>query len=254
MYYTKKITIIIPTFNSERTIKEAIQSVINQTFNDWELLVIDDCSNDLTIQIVESYQEKYSNIHLIKKRKNTGVSDSRNIGIEKSKTPFIAFLDSDDIWCSEKLSKQMLIMESGCDICYTGVKYIKSDGIPLPGIFEVPIDTNYNNLLRFNVISTSSVLLRRSIIDGSKMVSLDFHEDFHFWLTLLKKNCVCQGINEPLLVYRFSKKTKSSNKLKSFSMTYRVYREINLNPFTSVFFTISHLVNATLKYKKIFTL
>ncbi|MGX7233590.1 glycosyltransferase family 2 protein [Enterococcus italicus] len=247
------VSIILPCYNSEETIKEAIESVLNQTYLNWELIIIDDCSEDTSYNVIKNYL-MIDTIIYFKNKKNLGVSESRNIGIKKSSGEYIAFLDSDDIWDKCKLEKQIRFMKTNnLLLTFTSMKYINYDGNSLAGTFRVKKDKSFKTLRYHNSISTSSVIVKKNAIGDLKMVSGDFHEDYLFWLSILKKNKIdAVPLDDLLVTYRFSKNSKSSNKLKSFKMTYRVYRILKIKPSHAIIFTLSHLVHSSYKHLKIF--
>jgi len=250
------ISIIMPAYNSENTIDEAITSVINQSYLNWELIVINDCSKDGTEKKINNYISEYSEkkIIYIKNEINLGVSESRNLAIQSSKGEWIAFLDSDDKWETTKLKKQIDLSKSKkADFIFTGSKYINGEGKKFNGRLEVPIYVDYKALKKHNIISCSSVLIKREIIINNKMKYDYLHEDYLVWLKILKSGVVAFGVNEPLLIYRIDQNSKSGNKLKSIKMTFNVFRKLDYNTLFSTFYTISHLYRSIIKYKKIFS-
>lgn len=248
-----KISIIMPAYNAEKYIKYSIESVINQSYSNWELLVIDDGSKDDTIAIVEGFIKNNKNIYLIKNEVNMGVSATRNKGIDRASGNWIGFLDSDDIWDIYKLEKQIETAKAqSAKFVFSGVSYINEKGIPYPGTFEVPKTVDFNELKKHNVISCSSVILKKELLGEIRMENDDMHEDYAFWLRILKLGEVALGINEPLLIYRISRKSKSGNKVKTIAMTYKVYRFIGLPKIQSVYFMMRHIISSMYKYKKIF--
>lgn len=246
------VSIIMPAYNCEKYVGEAINSVINQTYKKWELIVVDDGSKDNTIKILGEISKKDSRIHFIKNEKNQGVSATRNRGISLAKGDWIAFLDSDDMWEKTKLEKQIKYAEkTSAEFLFTGSSYINEDGEYYKGIFEVPQKVTYKKLRNQNVISCSSVLIRKRFFDDIKMEKDDMHEDYAVWLRVLKTGISAYGINEPLLIYRISRNSKSGNKLKTIKMTYKVFRFVGINPIGSAYFMIRHITGAVKKYHKI---
>lgn len=247
------ISIIMPAYNAEKYILSSVESVISQTFKNWELIVIDDGSKDNTMEILKKIKDTDNRIRLIENETNMGVSLTRNRGIEIARSEWIAFLDSDDLWSPFKLEKQLLIAQKNdAEFVFSGASYINESSKPFNGIFEVPSIVTFDSLKKQNVISCSSVLLKRYFFDDVKMENDQLHEDYVVWLKILKSGCIAHGINEPLLIYRLSTKSKSGNKLKSVSMTYRVFRFIGINPIQSAYFTSRHIIGSFFKYKKIF--
>lgn len=242
----------MPAYNCEKYIKEAIISVLKQSYRLWELIIIDDCSTDKTVDIVRECVDYDNRIKLHINKNNQGVSSARNKGISLAKGMWIAFLDSDDIWERTKLEKQIsLANNTGAKFLFTGSAYINEGGEYYPGIFEVPERVTYNSLKRQNVISCSSVLVQRSFFTNIKMENDDMHEDYAVWLRILKSGIEAYAVNEPLLIYRISPKSKSGNKFKTLKMTYKVFRFIELSRYKSIYFTISHVINSIYKYREI---
>lgn len=247
-----KVSIIMPAYNSEKFIKSAINSVIKQTYENWELLIIDDGSGDKTLNIIEKFSNNESRIKSIPNKSNNGVSDSRNKGIKLAKGEWIAFLDSDDIWHPKKLKMQLETARlKSADFIYTGVTYINEKDEFYNGTFSVPEKVNYSKLLKQNFISCSSVLIKKEKFNQIKMENDDIHEDYAVWLRLLKTGGFAYAVNKPLLIYRISKSSKSGNKFKTFRMTYNVFRFIKINPLVSIYYTFSHILGSIIKYSKI---
>lgn len=246
------VSIIMPSYNSEKTIENAIKSVINQSYPYWELIVIDDGSSDHSFSIIQNFSVKDERVRTIQNKKNMGVSKSRNLGIEKSKGDWIAFLDSDDMWVEKKLEKQIFYAHNHDALfIFTGSSYINADGEYYKGKLEVPNIINYRKLIKQNVISCSSVLIHKKCIGETKIENDEMHEDYAFWLKILKKGFSAFGLNEPLLIYRIDQNSKSGNKIKSVKMTYKVFRHLSHNYISSIYLTIRHTLGATMKYVKI---
>ena len=253
------ISIIMPAYQAEKTVADSIRSVLAQSFQDWELIVIDDCSADNTCRLVEELKkslprETGEKIRLIKKQKNTGVSESRNLGAEMAQGDWIAFLDSDDLWATDKLEKQMQLLSRHPDagILFTGSAFIRGNGERSSYVLQVPEEITYRRLLRQNLISCSSVVMRRELFLRHRMQHDELHEDFLLWLKLLKEGVKAYGVNEPLLIYRLSPASKSGNKLHAARMTWRVYRHMGLGFGTSLSCLVSYTLRNTLKYRRIY--
>jgi teichuronic acid biosynthesis glycosyltransferase TuaG len=253
-FYSKEelISIIMPAYNSERYIGDAIKSVIGQTYQHWELVVIDDGSRDNTIRVAEELSRADNRIKLYTNKKNQGVSATRNRGISLASGDWIAFLDSDDMWVKDKLEKQVVHSQKLCvDFLFTGSSFINEEGDFYQGIFEVPEKVTYRKLRTHNVISCSSVLIKKRFFADIQMENDDMHEDYAVWLRVLGTGVSAIGINEPLLIYRISRNSKSGNKMKTIKMTYKVFRFIGINPIGSTYFMLRHILGSIKKYRKI---
>lgn len=219
------VTIITPCYNSADFIIPTINSVLEQTYPNWELIVIDDCSKDNTCQIIEEFAKQQNNISLIKLEKNGGVANARNIGLEQAKGKYIAFLDSDDIWMKDKLTKQVTYMEEkGLPMTFCAYNRINEEGDVISRKIQAPFSVNYRQLLSHNVIIFSTSLALRSVIGATRFKKAG-HEDWIFWLDIFKKPFNGYGINEPLVLYRIRKGSVSANKLKVIGFTWKILRE-----------------------------
>lgn len=251
--YDKHVSIIMPAYNSESTILQAVESVINQSYPYWELIIIEDGSNDDTKRIVEELGSRDPRIQAIFNERNMGVSCSRNCGLSAVQGEWIAFLDSDDLWDSSKLSKQIhLVEELGAEFVFTGSAYMDQNGSPYPGIFNVPSQLTYQFLRLQNVIPCSSVLLSKELMYSNKMENDQMHEDYAVWLKILKTGVVAYGIDEPLIAYRLSANSKSGNKIKSIKMNYRVHQYLGTKRIESLYYTGHHILRGLRKYAKIY--
>lgn len=246
------VSIIMPAYNCEKFIEKSVLSVIEQTYKNWELIIVDDYSKDNTLKKINKYLRMDARIRLIKNDSNKGVSYSRNIAIDRSLGQWVAFLDSDDIWEKEKLEIQMNFANlKNAEFIFTGSKFINENGSPYKGIFEVPSIVTFNELKKHNCISCSSILIKKILIPKEKFINYDFHEDYALWLNILKNNNKAFGINQPLLIYRISANSKSGNKMKSILMTYKVHIYLQTNPLKALFYTMSHGFKSFIKFKKI---
>ncbi|NJJ41638.1 glycosyltransferase family 2 protein [Paenibacillus apii] len=248
------ISIIMPAYNCEKYVEEAINSVLAQTYQNYELIVIDDGSTDGTVKKIENLRKVDNRIRLYINEKNQGVAETRNKGVSIAKGDWIAFLDSDDCWKEEKLEKQIdFAHKTKGDFIFTGSSFIDENSEPYGGLLEVPEVISYKALLKQNVISCSSVLIKKTYIEKYRMEKDEIHEDFGSWLRILKSEQFAYGLNEPLLIYRISKNSKSGNKLKSLCMAYRTYRYVGLSSIKSTYYICWYVIRGIRKYKRIFT-
>ena len=244
------ISIIMAAYNAASTIETAISSVLAQTCTDFELIVINDCSRDDTADKVKAFRDE--RIVLLENENNMGVSQTRHRGALTAKSEWIAILDSDDAWEPDKLEKQIrLAAETGAELLYTGSAFMTADGKRMNAVLEVPETVTYRRLLKQNILSNSSALVRRELFLQNETPDDTLHEDFACWLKILKSGRTAYGINEPLLIYRLSDSSKSGNKLNSAKMNWRTYRAVGLNVFSAAYNMACYTVNGILKYKKL---
>jgi len=235
------ISIIMPAYNADKTIETAICSVLTQTYKNFELIIIDDCSSDATAAIIEKYANKNSAICICRNDCNKGIAYSRNTGIAAAKGEWIAFLDSDDLWREDKLQKQVdFIRETGAVISYTASAFIDADGHSCEYTLPAQYKITYKDLLKRNLMSCSSVIVRRDIMQKIKMSGGMMHEDYAAWLQILRETNFAFGLNEPLLTYRVSKNSWSGNRLKSARMIFETYKYVGYGTITAFFCTIRY--------------
>ncbi len=221
------VSIITPMFNSEAFISETINSVINQTYIDWELILIDDNSTDKTLSIVQEFINKHSNIKLLKNEINYGAAISRNKGIDFAKGNFIAFLDADDLWKPEKLEIQIACMQAkNCDVCFSSYELIDEKGEVLNKKVKALPQLSYNKLLKSNYIGNLTGMYNAKVLGKIKTPNLRKRQDWLLWLEAIKKSGKnAQSIQESLAYYRVRENSMSSNKLNLIKYNYWVYRK-----------------------------
>ena len=244
------VSIITPLYNSEKFIVETIKSVLAQTYTNWEMLIVNDCSKDNGASIVEEYVEKDKRIKLFNNEKNMGVSFTRNRAIDLSNGKYIAFLDSDDLWYKEKLKKQIRMMEEkNISLSYTAYTKMNEDG-SLRGKIEVPEKVNYKKLLKGNIMGCLTVIARKDILKDSYFRQTK-QEDYILWLELLKKVEFSYGIQESLAFYRVLENSRSSNKIDLVNFNWRIYREVEkLSLVESIYYFVIYLVKGIKRYMK----
>jgi len=247
------VSVIMPAYNCERYIEQAIRSVMGQTFTDWELIVIDDGSSDSTREIIERLAGEDSRIIPMPNEKNIGVARARNRGFDVSRGRYVALLDSDDVWREDKLLRQMdLAAESGADLIYCSYGIIDEDGKNLCSDFIVRESADYESTLTRTEISCSTALLSRTLIDKYRFSTDFYHEDLVLWLGILRDGNVARGVTDILAYYRVSKGSRASNKLKSALERYKVFRVQMREPFfRSVVLIGKYAFLAMKKYKRI---
>lgn len=245
------VSIIMPVYNCEKYVAKAIKSVQEQTYTNWELIIVNDCSTDNSLCKIEEQIKSIKNkVTLINLEKNQGVANARNIAIDKVCGKYIAYLDADDLWEKEKLHKQIEYMKiNNIVFSYTSYSRIKEDGSLLKTV-EVPGKTNYTDLLKSTIILTSTIIIDTETISKEKlkMPNLKISEDAQTWLNILKSGVVAYGLNENLAQYRQRKNSVSSNKIKSIKGMWKVYRKYQkMSIGKSLYYTIFHIINAIKK-------
>ncbi len=247
------ISVVIPAWRAEKTLSATLDSVLSQTWREIEVLVVDDASPDGTLALAESYAAKDVRVRVLRQSENGGVSKARNRGVREARGAWVAFLDSDDLWMPEKLERQMALArkhpETG--LFFTGSAFISEDDRKYSYTLAVPERVDYHRLLGQNVISCSSVLVRRELMERYPMGNDAIHEDFAVWLKILREEKWAYGVNEPLLVYRVSRSSKSGNKLKAARMTFGTYRYVRVPLPLAVWSGLLYTVRGIRKFRAI---
>ena len=246
------VSIIMPAYNAEKTLGGAVSSVLAQTWENYELIIIDDCSKDGTWALAKDLSRQDRRIRGVHNEINRGASLSRHVGIEQSQGPWLAFLDSDDSWTPDKLEKQMALQRAkNADLVFTGSAFVDHDGQSKEWHLHVPETIGYRKLLKQNLISNSSVLVRKELYLTHEHMGENIHEDFVCWLRMLRGGHLACGIDEPLLIYRLSPHSKSGNKLKAAMMNWKAYRAAGLNIPEAAYYMVFYTVNSLRKYKNL---
>ncbi|MGB5205168.1 MAG: glycosyltransferase family 2 protein [Eudoraea sp.] len=247
---TKLVSIITPVHNSEQFLECCIESVLTQTYENWEHILVDDCSSDNSKAIIESYQEQDPRIKYYGLQENSGAGMARNKGIEFAKGKYIAFLDSDDVWYPEKLEKQLHFMEqNNYHFTFTDYDQINEAGQRLSKVLKCKPIVTYKNALYKNPIGCLTVIYDVEFFGKQYMSSIRKRQDYALWLKLLKKTNG-YGLNECLASYRVGNESISANKLDLLKYEWKIYRDEENLPFLkSTFYLISAIV---LKMKSYF--
>lgn len=252
-YIDGLVSIIMPVHNSAKTISESIDSVLAQTYRNWELLIVNDCSTDTSVSIIDTYLRKDSRIKLF----HTDISFGkpfypRNLALKNAKGRFVAFLDSDDVWLPLKLEKQIPLFEDR-NVAIVFSNYVK-------------FDNSSNNNFNRKIISAKKLTYKSAIYgnqignltgvyDVSKVGKVEFlnegHEDYILWLMILKKGFIAKNTNSIEAKYRVLSGSISSNKGRSSKWTWHIYRRIlKLNFLKSLYFYMIYAVRGLFKYLK----
>ena len=246
------VSVIMAAYNAEKTIADAIESVLQQTYEQIELLIINDHSTDNTGEIVRYYAKRDNRIRQIDLPENSGVAAARLVGVRQAKGDWIAVFDSDDIWLPNKLEKQFVRQsETGAQLLYTGTGFMDAEGRHLRGYLSAPKTISYKELLKQNRISNSSVLVKKELYLRYYVQRDDLHEDFALWLNILQTGVKAYGVDEPLLIYRISSTSKSGKKWRSAKMNWATYRYVGLSVPVSLYYMCWYTINGIKKYGSI---
>jgi len=241
------VSVITPVFNSEKFIEATIKSVINQTYQNWEMLITYDSGTvDNTLSILKNYVKKDSRIKFFY-TETRGVSSARNKSISESKGDYLAFLDSDDLWLSDKLEQQILFMKkNNHSFTCTSYRRISEDEKKVGKLIEPPAIQNYNSILCNNFIPCLTVVIKKEVLNSSIKFVDHPQEDYIFWLQLIKKHN-CFSLNQDLSRYRIVTNSRSTqvNRIKIRWLVYRNFEKLSL--FKAVFFTLIFTITAILK-------
>lgn len=241
------VSIVVPVYNSEKFILDTINTVEKQSYKNWELIFVDDCSKDNSTKIIKERIKNNNKIKLIELKKNSGAATARNVGIDESKGSYIAFLDSDDLWKKEKLENQLaFIKENGCAFSFTGYEFADEYGLGNGKVVKVPFKMNYKKALKNTTIFTSTVMfdLEKISKDQIKFENIK-SEDTATWWKVLKSGYVAYGLNENLTYYRRTSGTLSSNKFEAIKRIWNLYRkQEKLNIFVSFYNFCFYAFNA----------
>jgi teichuronic acid biosynthesis glycosyltransferase TuaG len=245
------VSIITPAYNAERFIKATIESVINQTYTNWEMLIVNDCSKDSTTFIVQEYVEKDSRIILINAPQNGGVAAARNLALERAKGKYIAFVDSDDCWHPKKLEIQINFMqERNIAFSYTSYQLIDENGTMLNRYVHAKPTMKYNNVLKNTLIGCLTVVVNVEKTGGFRFPPLTHTEDTMAWVEVLRRGFVAYGILDVLSYYRISSNSMTSRKPKMAKLQWKTYREYcGYGVIRSVYYFTCYAINALLKIK-----
>lgn len=242
------VSIVMPSFNSQNTISESIESVLGQTYQSWELLVTDDCSDDGTINIVEKYAKRDRRIKFTVNKVNCGAGGTRNKSIERAEGRFIAFLDSDDVWHPKKLESQIdYMLQNEIALSYTAYQKVVCG--ELKGVVIPPKSTSYEQLLYSNVIGCLTAIYDSKILGKRYMPLIRKRQDMGLWLDILSGIDKAYCLEEVLAYYRVDT-GMTKNKIAVLSYQWRFYRDvIGLGVLKSIYVFFIYAIKGFLKSK-----
>ncbi len=242
------VSIITPAYNCETTIQETIESVIGQTYTNWEMIIVNDCSTDHTVDVIAKYVKADTRIKLVNLDKNFGAAYARNTAIKISQGRYIALIDSDDLWKKQKLEKQINYMRKNkYAFTFTAYDVFKSSEDKERRLFEVPQSIEYKKYLSNTIIGCLTVVVDRMQIPDFHMEK-GYLEDILTWMYYLRNGVVAYGLNENLASYRMVSGSKSSNKVQNSKRYFQCLRiQPNLSFAECVVHELGYALNALKK-------
>lgn len=239
------VSIIMPAYNSEEFITSSILSVQKQTYDNWELIIIDDCSTDSTTSVIESIDD--SRIRVINLESNSGAATARNEGIKQARGEYLAFLDSDDLWVEKKLEKQIHFMKRN-NYYFTCTEYAEmNDNKEVINVVGVKDKLDYNGVLKF-CPGNSTIIYNAKKLGKFYAPIIRRRNDFALWLKVIKKANYVYGLHETYSIYRVRPHSLSSNKKKLIKYQWKVYRELEDLPLIKSLYLLLHkIINVLFK-------
>ena len=243
------VSVIIPYYKKQKFIKKTIHSVLNQTFRNFEIIIVNDEPGKFSEKILTGFKKKDKRIKIISNHKNIGAGLSRNKAIKISKGKYIAFIDSDDLWKKNKLKSQINVMEKfNYDITHSAYYIINENNKKLA--IRKSRNLNYNDLIKSCDIGLSTVMIKRNLLRNNKLFSnYSTKEDYYLWLKLSKSGHIFYYINQPLSYWRKTKDSLSSYTSQKIIDSFKLYNHFEKNLFISFFRTIILSFNFLLKKK-----
>lgn len=231
----KLVSIIMPTYNCAKFIGKTIESVIAQTYENWELIIVDDCSKDNTEEVVSKYKDNRIKYHRLEN--NSGAAVARTEAMKKARGSYMSFLDSDDLWKEDKLEKQLEFMnKNNYNFTCTEYEQIDEEGNMLNKVIKVKKRADYNRILLDCPVGNSTVMYNVEKLGKFEVPNIRKRNDDALWLQILKKEKYIYGMPDILMEYRIRSNSISSNKLSLVKYHWQLYREIeHLSVFRSVF-------------------
>jgi glycosyltransferase involved in cell wall biosynthesis len=244
------VSIITPSHNTEKFITKAMDSVLAQSDENWEMIIVDDLSTDSSPALIEAYAQKDPRIKLLRTEQRSGAAGARNRAIEAAQGRYIAFLDADDLWMPHKLEKQLAFMnEHNLVFTYSSYKVFNEEDEVLTTFVTLP-EISYESMLK-----TCSVGCLTAIYDAEKLgkmylPDLPTKEEYVLWLNIMKKIGRTRGIIEPLAYYRVGETSVSSDKVNAAAWQWKVYRDIeHLGLTKSIYYFANYVYYGLKKYR-----
>ncbi|MEH6745910.1 MAG: glycosyltransferase family 2 protein [Maribacter arcticus] len=245
------VSIITPTYNSEKFIEETIASVREQTYSNFELIIVDDCSTDRTVEIVKKFQLEDNRIRFIELDKNSGAAIARNTAIQQISGKYMTFLDGDDLWLPTFIEDSLKFsIDNHANFVFSSYMRYDEDLKPLLSDFIVPEKVSYFDILKSCPISCLTAFINVDVLGKKYMPLIQKRQDFGLWLSYLKEIDFAYGLAEPLAIYRMRKNSLSRNKWSLIKYQWQFYYEIEkLGLFSSLYYLFNWMARGFLKYR-----
>ena len=244
-----KVSIITPSYNSSRFIVECVNSVIAQTYQNWEMLIVDDGSKDNSTKVIKNLSKKDQRVHVFFLKENVGAAEARNFAIRKAKGRYIAFLDSDDLWDPKKLEIQISFMsKNNIAFSYTSYQLISQDGLYNLNIIKAPAEMTYHSYLKNTIIGCLTVIIDRKKTGNFEMPNIRSSHDMALWLLIMRRGFYAYGLDKNLAKYRVVASSNTANKIKAVRDVWKVYIKVEKLSFLySVLCFLSYVFHAIKK-------
>lgn len=249
-YVEGLVSVIMPIYNAEKCLIETLNSIFSQDYKNIEIILVDDCSKDNSAKMIADFQKGHPEIVYYLQEKNMGAGAARNKALELSKGQYVAFLDSDDIWMPNKISRQIELMKvKNSPFSYTAIEMMNENSETIKGKRNIRETCDYKYLLHNTIIATSSVVIDRTVLGDFRMPLRRGGQDYATWLMLLRDGAVACGINEALVRYRVASGSLSSNKFKSIKQVWEIQtQDEKINKFIAACHVMCFCFNAFKKY------
>ena len=252
---TPTVSIITPTYNSGPLLQHTVRSVSEQTFDDWELLLIDDASTDGTSDVVDWHASTDRRVRAFHMPNNGGVSIARNAGLDAARGTYVAFLDHDDLWLPKKLEKQLAFMRAGNHtFTFTGMRALSCDGARQSMAVPVTNRVTYQGVMRHRYMPMSSVMVSRTWLGHTRFAEdVQRVEDIALFADMLRHGDEARGLNEPLTLFRLTEGSVSRNKLRMARARWRLMRDREHRGMLSALFDFgAYIARATWRNKVLY--
>lgn len=245
------VSVVTPAYNCEKYLRQTVETVIRQTFEDWEMILVDDCSTDGTLALARELAAGEPRIRVIRNERNQGVSMTRNHAIAEAKGKYIALLDGDDLWEPDKLERQVQLMEKGYDLVYCSYDFWDEEDRPMEKRkpFVVPPQTDYRRMLVSSVVGCSTAMVRAELLKAHPFRRDTYHEDYALWMELFALPIRAAGDKKVLMHYRQVRGSRSNAKSNAAKKRWEVYRKtLHMGLLESIWAFCQYAVYGMLKY------